>query len=155
MIFPARFSILIFVFLATFVPAEDAVQSWSNDSALAKKLTALNSKLTEAYQNEDVPLLRTMLTEDHVHNNVFGSVMNKETFLRDIESGTLVFESYTTIELNWFIKGDMAVATGLIEAEAVRAGKLVPTSRFRFTRIFVRRDGQWKVLLFQNTMAPK
>ena len=39
-------------------------------------------------------LLRTMLTEDHIHNNVFGSVMDKETFLRDIETGILKFQKY-------------------------------------------------------------
>lgn len=146
---------LLVVLAISFASAEEFAKTWTGNSAPVKKLTALNSQLTEAYQNEDIPRLRKLLTDDHIHNNVFGSVMNKETFLRDIESGILVFESYTTPELHWFIEGDMAVATGLIEAKAIRSGKPVPATRFRFTRIFVRREGQWKVLLFQNTMAPQ
>ena len=149
------FIVLLSGFVAFFVAAEEPLNTWSNNTPLTKTLTVLNSKLTNAYQDENVSLLRTMLTKDHIHNNVFGSVMDKETFLRDIESGILVFETYKTPELRWFIKGDMAIATGLIEAKAFRGGKPVPATRFRFTRIFVQRKGQWKVLLFQNTMAPK
>ena len=55
-------------------------------------------------------------------------------------------------ELKWIIGKEFAIATGLIEAEAIRGGKPVPATKFRFTRIVVLRDGQWKVLLFQNTM---
>jgi hypothetical protein len=49
----------------------------------------------------------------------------------------------------------VAIATGLIDAKARRGGKPVPASKFLFTRIFVRAQGQWKVLLFHNTMAGK
>lgn len=128
-------------------------ETWTEpDAETAKELTALNSKLVKAYENEDIDLLKDLLAEDHIHNNVFGSVMDKDTFLKDIESGVLEFVKYETPELKWMIGKDLAVATGLIEAQAIRAGKPVPATKFRFTRIFVRRNDQWKVLLFQNTM---
>lgn len=127
--------------------------AWETGSERAVAMTALNTRLTRAYEEEDVPLLREMLADDHVHNNVFGSALSKEAFLGDIESGILVFESYETPEIRWQIQDDLAVATGIIEAQAIRDGKPVPAKRFLFTRIFVRRDGKWKVLLFHNTMA--
>lgn len=128
---------------------------WEIDSERAIAMTALNSRLTRAYEEENVPLLREMLASDHVHNNVFGSALSKEVFLGDIESGVLVFESYKTPEIRWQFRDDLAVATGIIEAQAIRDGKAVPAKRFLFTRIFVRREGEWKVLLFHNTMARK
>ena len=144
----ALFCILTWALL---LPA--VAETWSEpDSDEAKELTALNTKLVKAYEDEDIALLKELLAEDHVHNNVFGSVMDKSTFLKDIESGILEFISYETPELKWMIGKDLAIATGLIEARAVRGGKPVSASKFRFTRIFVRRDNQWKVLLFQNTM---
>ncbi len=143
------FSLVVVFLLTSLVWAE----TWSEpDSATAKELTALNTKLVKAYEEEDIVLLKELLAEDHVHNNVFGSVMDKDTFLKDIESGILEFVKYETPELKWMIGNDLAVATGLIEAQAIRAGKPVPATKFRFTRIFVRRNDQWKVLLFQNTM---
>ncbi len=115
-------------------------------------LQALNDKLTDAYEREDIPLLRELLSDDHIHNNVFGSRLNKDEFLKDIESGVLVFESYKTPEIEWYVADDLAVATGVIEAKAIRGGNPVPATTFRFTRIFNREGGEWKVLLFQNAM---
>lgn len=129
--------------------------AWDADPVTTAKLTALNRKLTEAYLREDVPALRHMLSDQHVHNNVFGMPLDKDTFLRDIESGVLKFEAYDTPEIRWCVRNGTAIATGIIEAKATRGGKPVPATRFLFTRIFVKENGGWKVLLFQNTMVGK
>tara|TARA_R110002096_G_scaffold91625_15_gene207345 strand:- start:2789 stop:3274 length:486 start_codon:yes stop_codon:yes gene_type:complete len=129
--------------------------TWEVDSPAALELTELNRRLTEAYENEDIAALRGFLADDHVHNNVFGFAMGKDQFLSDIESGTLEFLSYETPEIRWHLQDDVAIATGLIHAKAERGGKAVPAEKFRFTRIFVRREGEWKVLLFHNTMDGK
>lgn len=142
--------ISIFLLLVSSLEASD----WETETERAREFTALNKKLTDAYEREDVATLRQLLADDHVHNNVFGMAMTKEEFLNDIESGELVFESYETPEIRWKIKGDTAIATGIIEAKAVRGGKPVPANRFLFTRIWVREKvaADWKVLLFHNTM---
>jgi|GEM_PF-3576164 len=134
------------------LPAQEA--RWDSTSPLARELTALNDRLVAAYEKEDVATLRSLLAENHVHNNVFGTSLDRDTFLADIESGVLEFLRYETTEISWFIRDGLAVATGLIQAEARRDGKPVPATRFRFTRVFAREDGAWKVLLFQNTMPP-
>lgn len=125
---------------------------WETGTPAAAELTALNQTLTDAYEREDVALLQQLLAGDHVHNNVFGMALTKDAFLADIESGVLEFLSYETPEIRWHIDGNTAIATGVIEAKAVRAGKPVPAERFLFTRIFVKEQGEWKVLLFHNTM---
>ena len=127
---------------------------WGQRPEEIAELQAFNDKLTDAYEREDIAMLREMLSDDHVHNNVFGSRMTKDEFLRDIESGVLVFESYETPEIEWFVSDELAVATGVIQAKAIRGGKPVPADTFRFTRIFKREGGEWKVLLFQNAMIP-
>ena len=125
---------------------------WSSNALATADLDRLNRQLTDAYEREDVATLRVMLSDAHIHNNVFGSRLTKEAFLKDIESGVLEFVSYKTPSVDWSRSGNIAIATGVIEAVAVRSGKPVPATRFRFTRIFRRESGQWKVLLFQNTM---
>lgn len=128
---------------------------WDGDPVKSAELTALNQKLTDAYLREDVPTLRRMLADQHVHNNVFGMPLDKDTFLKDIESGVLKFDAYATPKIRWYVRGETAIATGIIEAKATRGGKPVPATRFLFTRIFVKEKGEWKVLLFQNTMVGK
>ncbi len=129
--------------------------TWDGDAAASAELTALNRKLTEAYLHEDVATLRAMLSDQHVHNNVFGMPLDKDTFLRDIESGVLKFDAYDTPKIRWYVRNGTAIATGIIEAKATRGGKPVPATKFLFTRIFVKEKGAWKVLLFQNTMVGK
>jgi len=126
--------------------------SWA-DTPQAKELTALNKQLTDAYLREDVKLLREMLDEQHVHNNIFGVALTKDQFLKDIESGVLQFEEYETPSIKWHINDHTAVATGIIKAKAIRDGRVVPANTFVFTRVFVKRPTGWKVLLFHNTMA--
>lgn len=121
-------------------------------AALETELTALNDRLVAAYEANDVATLETMLAPEHTHNNVFGMRMDKDTFLQDIRSGILVFERYDTTEIEWHIYQDVAIATGTIEAIAYRGGNKVPSSRFRFTRIFERKGDTWQVLLFHNTI---
>ncbi len=153
---PAAIALLfLLVPPAAAAEAPDATDATEGPDSLKVALQALNERLVDAYEREDVPLLRTLLSERHIHNNVFGSRMDKEAFLRDIEDGTLEFLSYETPEIEWFIGDELAVATGVIRAEAKRGGKPVPATTFRFTRIFAREGGEWKVLLFQNTMIPE
>lgn len=135
--------------------SEEEINTWQpQDAEAVQELTALNTVLTDAYQNEDIALLQELLTDDHIHNNVFGSSLTKDIFLNDIATGVLVFESYTTPSLEWYVDGDTAIATGIIEAVAFRGGNQVPATTFRFTRVFVKRSGEWKVLHFSNIIIP-
>lgn len=148
------FTLAAFICLPCFTCLADKGKVvWQADTDEVAELNTLNTALVEAYEEEEIESLRAMLAENHIHNNVFGSKLDKETFLQDIETGILEFLRYETPEIEWVIRGDMAVATGLIEAEAVRGGKPVPATKFRFTRIYVKEAGEWKVLLFQNTMV--
>ncbi|MCG8420924.1 MAG: nuclear transport factor 2 family protein [Proteobacteria bacterium] len=122
-------------------------------ATLEAELSVLNKRLAAAYEANDVDTLEAMLAPDHIHNNVFGMRMDKDTFLADIHSGVLVFERYDTDAIKWFIYQDVAIATGTIEAVAYRSGKQVPGTRFTFTRVFVRRGDAWQVMLFQNTIV--
>ncbi len=121
------------------------------------EVSAEHERLIKAYRTNDVPTLEKLIAADHVHNNVFGMTQGKEELLADMRSGTLVFHAYEVASSRWFLKPDIAVVTGTLHAEAERAGKPVPSQDFRFTRIFVKRDGAWLEWIFHNTivMAPK
>lgn len=120
--------------------------------ATEAEMNAMHEKLVEAYRKNDVATLEKLLSTDHVHNNVFGMKQDKQTLLEDIRSGTLVFQAYDVTASQWVIQPELAIVTGTIHADATRAGKPVPTHEFRFTRIFVKREGNWLEWLFHNTM---
>lgn len=159
---PRRFCIGLFIASLLFacgavdvVRAQEPLPVWNTSTAETRELNALNANLVNAYLREDVTLLRRLLDDDHVHNNVFGVALTKKQFLRDIETGVLEFDAYETREIRWHVDSHTAIATGEIRAVARRNGKTVPASDFLFTRVFIRRGQEWKVLLFHNTMMPK
>lgn len=144
----------IFAVFAWALVSSAAADEWETDTARAKEFTELNRKLTNAYADEDIDTLRQLLSDRHVHNNVFGVALTKDQFLNDIETGVLEFISYETPEIAWkFTNETTAISTGIIVAKAERDGKPVPAERFLFTRIWVREGDAWRVLLFHNTMA--
>ena len=93
--------------------------TWDSHPAQVTELNALNQTLTNAYLHEDVPTLRRMLSDQHVHNNVFGMPLDKDTFLKDIEAGVLKFSRYETPQVRCYVRGGMAVGTGTIEASMI------------------------------------
>ena len=116
------------------------------------EMNAEHERLVAAYRTNDVAALDKLLAPDHIHNNVFGMQQDKKTLLDDIKAGTLVFQSYDVTSAQWVLLPELAIVTGTIRAEAVRAGKPVPVREFRFTRVFAKRNGAWLEWLFQNTM---
>lgn len=135
-------------------PAQCPEPAAQTDAKLATEaeMTATHETLVKAYRTNDVATLEKLLSDDHIHNNVFGMQQGKKELLEDLRSGTLVFQAYDVASSKWVIQPEMAIVTGVIHADATRAGKPVPTHDFRFTRIFVKRDGAWLEWLFHNTM---
>ncbi|WP_169796493.1 nuclear transport factor 2 family protein [Chondromyces crocatus] len=129
-----------------------ASEGTADTAAIEAELEALHRRLVAAYASNDVATLEQLVAPDHIHNNVFGMLQDKEALLGDIRSGTLRFQSYDITSSRWFIEGDLAIVTGTLSAVAERAGKPVPVKAFRFTRIFRKRDGAWLEFLFHNTM---
>jgi amino acid permease len=121
---------------------------------LTTEIINTNERLIQAYQNNDVESLEGLLALGHIHNNIFGMTQDRETFLNDIRKGILHFEYYRNSEFNirFYSNNDICVATGIIEAKAVRSGKVIE-GKFRFTRIFLKQGGYWREELFQNTMV--
>lgn len=122
-----------------------------------EEVLTMHDALIKAYEDEDILCLETMLSNNHLHNNVFGMSIPREPFLNDIRTGTLVFEYYRVPELEVRFYGsnsNICVLTGRIEAKAQRKNQVIE-GNFRFTRILVFEDGQWKEELFQNTHVPE
>lgn len=120
--------------------------------AVKTHIMQLNQELADAYVAADTNRLDQLLSQGHIHNNIFGSSMDKNTFLKDIQSGELKFISYDIPQMDVKVIDDnVCLTTGIIRAQVNRGGQDIE-GRFRFTRIFVNENGEWKVALFHNTV---
>lgn len=79
-----------------------------------------------------------------------GSVVDRETFLRDITSPDLVIDPYTVEDFDVRVYGDVALLCGRTRMTGRYAGEPF-VSHYRYIDIYVRRDGAWKVCGVQTT----
>ena len=82
-----------------------------------------------------------------------GRIFTKAEFLEGFKAGNVTVESLDYSDLKIRIDGKMAVVTGIETGKGVQMG--VPwTGTFRFSRVYVKRDGLWKNVLYQDTRMP-
>jgi hypothetical protein len=79
-----------------------------------------------------------------------GRIFTKAEFLEGFKTRNVTVESLDYSDVKIRIDGKMAVLTAIETGKGVQMGKPW-TGTFRFTRVFVKRDGIWKVVLYQDT----
>lgn len=62
------------------------------------------------------------------------------------------FERYETSDLRIRVYGDAAVVTGRLQRRRSTGGTVVDDD-WRFTKVYVRREGQWRVVAFHASEA--
>jgi hypothetical protein len=108
------------------------------DAALAARDASWN----ELRQRADVAALDKLLDPGFVLVHSDGRVQYKADYIDELRSKTRVNGQINNKDVTIREYGSMAVVNGISEQSAVSNGK--PWSgRFRFTRVWVQRDGAW------------
>lgn len=126
---------------------------WSVVSAAADTATeirALEVAHNQALANHDVATLEKMLSEDFTFVTPRGDLRSKQDVLKAVATGNIGNEYLETSDLKIRVYADTAVVTGRALQTAQRAGKDF-TDSYRFTRVYVRRGGQWLAVALQMT----
>jgi ketosteroid isomerase-like protein len=74
--------------------------------------------------------------------------LSKADALSFFRSGRMKFSRYETSELSAHVYGDTAVVSGRVRRSRERAGQAVDDD-WRFTKVYVRRAGAWRVVAYQ------
>ena len=106
-----------------------------------------------ALERSDVPALRELIADTYVFTDPAGQVSGREEVINGFASGRMRIESQTTRAVRIDVFGDAAVETGLLTSKAMRDGRN-SGGTFRFTRLWVKRNGRWRTAAIQET-APK
>jgi ketosteroid isomerase-like protein len=114
-------------------------------------------RFSKAFVEADSSTLDILLSEDYIHTNSTGSVLNKKQWLEyikirkaELEAGRLEIESYENTDLRIRVYGESAIVTGANLAKGKREGKPFVT-QLRFTHLWIRQSGQWKRAAFHDS----
>ena len=115
-----------------------------------REIIDLENQIAQAILNSDASFVERVFADDFFYTGIRGEVRAKQDIVNDLKSGELKFElmKFDDIKVRHF--GETAVVTGLATTKG-RGPKGEITGRFRYTRIYVKRQGAWQLILFQGT----
>jgi len=122
---------------ATSAPAstEDVVQA----------VTQLENERVPALLRNDTAFIERVYADDYIVTGANGVVRTRAEVIADMKSGAQTFESMKIDDAKVRVHGDTAIVTGRTTLRGQYKGQpaLSPTA---FTRVYVRRDGQWQLV---------
>jgi len=98
----------------------------------------------------DLDELAGMLTTDMNYSHSTGAIDTKAQFLDSLQSGRVQYVSITPEERSVRVYGDVGVVQGVARV-LVKVSDRDIDVRLRFTELFVKQDGTWKVALWHST----
>ena len=114
-----------------------------------KALIAAEQTLNNALLRADWKTIEEIYADDIVFTTADGSVSHKSDSVREIQSGDAKFVSIEMSDVHVQELGNVAVVTGkLIEKGRYKTDDLSGT--YRFTDVWVKRDGRWQLVAGQE-----
>ena len=124
----------------------------SQDAADLKELYRLEAVWNEAHVKGDADALDALWANDLVVTVAAMPIMNKADALAMVRSNRMPFAKYETSELNVKRFENSALVTGRLVRERSMNGKTI-VDNWRFTKVYARSDGRWRVIAWHASPA--
>jgi ketosteroid isomerase-like protein len=118
---------------------------------LQQELTKVENGWAEAIVKRDVGALQKLYADEYIATDPMGSVYTKAQDLASLQSGEFTLTSYKLDDVKVQSHGTIAVVTGRNTIKATYKGKPIDGA-YRFTDVFVKRDGRWQAAATQATL---
>ncbi len=146
-------SVVLLIFIAAIVTIGQARRQtvMPEDRAKQRQVMEVYRQLTEATLRNDVETVDHLTADDYIalgpNENRLG---NKASTLSTMETGGITYSNYRDIGLTVRIEGDKGIVSGqtIVTFRRDRQGF---TMRYRFSDVFIQRDGEWKIVLSRMT----
>jgi len=113
-----------------------------------REIDQLEEAWRNAFVKSDTAAMGTLLADDFIGISPSGTLQNKEQMLANMGSGRLHIASMVLSDRKVRFYGATAVVTSLATVSGTNAESEISGS-FRYTRVYVRTAGQWKVVSFE------
>ena len=124
----------------------------SKQASDLKELYRLEAVWNDAHVKGDADTLDTLWANDLILTIASMPAMKKADALAMVRSNRMPFTKYETSELNVKRFTDSALVTGRLHRERTMNGKNV-TDEWRFTKVYVMSQGQWRVIHWHASPA--
>ena len=155
---PLQLALLAFALLTTTsaLLAAEAETKPAPDAATQDELKRLETTWNNAHVAGDAAALDSLWADELVVTVPKMPVFNKTQSLAVWRSGKMKFKKYETSDIAIRTFGETAIVTGALVRERNFMGNDMRED-WRFTKVYVRRDGKWRVVAWHasDAAAPK
>jgi ketosteroid isomerase-like protein len=114
------------------------------------ELMKLEHDMLAALLKKDAAAFGKHFADDAVLTTPDGAVQTKAQLMGDVKSGALVLEASTISDMKVKVHGDAAVVSYITTDKGKYKGQDI-SGRFRWTDVFVRQGGAWRLVAGQGT----
>jgi ketosteroid isomerase-like protein len=116
--------------------------------AIHKEIEALEMEWRLAIISNNVGQMDHLLADDYIGISANGTVETKAQALAQRRAGTVKISQLDLTDLKVRVYGDTAVVTSQANLEGTN-GQSNISGNYRYTRVYNRRFGQWKIVSFE------
>ncbi len=116
--------------------------------AIHKEIEALEQQWREAIISNNVGAMDHLLADDYIGISANGTVETKAQALALRKAGTVKITQLDLNDLKVRVYGDTAVVTSKAELAGTN-GQSDISGNYRYTRVYNKRLGQWKIISFE------
>ena len=127
-----------------------AVAQDLGDDALKRALKARADAWDVAIWSKDRKAIAENMSASFVQIDSDGNLADKRKFVEEITADALVIAPYAVEDFTIRLYGDTAVLNGSTRMQGTYEGKPF-TSHYRFTDVYVKEGGAWRVVNIQTT----
>ncbi|HEV3163500.1 MAG TPA: nuclear transport factor 2 family protein [Isosphaeraceae bacterium] len=150
---------LVAVSLATGQAPGQPASDVAGRSRSEREVRDLEAQFSEAVVRGDRGYYNRVLAEDFTHTSHSGLFKTRAQWLAESKSGdqpdarpgTTHYDALDLDDLAVRVYGDTAVVTGRTTPKGRNSKGQPMTGRYRFLRVWVKQQGQWRVVAFQGT----
>jgi ketosteroid isomerase-like protein len=117
-----------------------------------RQVIEMERQMKEALLHRDADFSSRTLAEDYVAITPLGQVITKQETIAARRSGQLRYESINVTDMVVRLYGDTAVVTARADVKGHQLGEDF-SGPYRYTRIWVRRNGRWQTVSYQATVT--
>ncbi|MGH9376912.1 MAG: nuclear transport factor 2 family protein [Terriglobia bacterium] len=146
-------SAVMSVALVSIVGTQIAVAQGADETA-KQEILKIQDEWNQALVKKDLSFIRQLYDDNIAYTNTQGVMLTKARLIDLYKSGVLIFYrmSHDDIKVNIF--GETAVLTGRSTSKMAYKGRVSYGPR-RFTNVFVKENGRWRLVAHQVSLIPK
>ncbi|GGH03836.1 hypothetical protein GCM10011586_19780 [Silvibacterium dinghuense] len=130
------------------LPREGRALPHHEGHAIHKEIEALEEQWRQALISNNVGQMDHLLADDYIGISANGTVETKAESLAQRRAGTMRITALDITDMKVRVYGDTAVVTSQAHIEGTN-GQSSIGGNYRYTRVYNRRLGQWKIVSFE------